>query len=75
MASLCSGVQRSDQAITYSDTARTKTITTSQNGLVVDRHVVTFDANGNQIKDVGTDAGGGSYTSTTTISATTKVCR
>jgi hypothetical protein len=65
----------SDQAITYDDSARTKTIATSEGGRVVDTHVVTFDVNGNQIKDIGTDAGGGSYTSTTTIGATTQVCR
>ena len=65
----------SDQAIVYDDSARTKTITTNQNGRVVDRHVVTFDANGNQTKDVGTDPGGASYASTTTIISTTKVCR
>jgi YD repeat-containing protein len=64
----------SDQTITYDDGARTKTIATMQNGVVVDTHIVTFDANGNQIKDVGKDARG-SYTSTTTIAATLKICR
>jgi YD repeat-containing protein len=64
----------SDQAITYDDTARTKTITTTQNGVVVSTDVVTFDANGNQIRATGSDPNG-SYTSTTTISSTTKVCR
>ncbi len=64
----------SDQAIRYDDTARTKTITTTQNGAVVSTDVVTFDADGNQIKSAGSDKGG-SYTSTTTISSTMKVCR
>jgi YD repeat-containing protein len=64
----------SDQAITYDDAARTKTIKTTQNGAVVSTDVITFDANGNQIKATGSDAQG-SYTSTTAISSTTKVCR
>lgn len=63
----------SDQVMTYDDAARTKTIKTTLNG-AVDTDVVTFDTNGNQIKATGTSAGA-SYTSTTTISATTKVCR
>jgi hypothetical protein len=63
----------SDQAIKYDDAARTKTITTTQNG-TVSTDVVTFDENGNQIKATGSDARS-SYTSTTTISSTTKVCR
>ena len=64
----------SDQVIKYDDSARTKTITTTQNGAIVSTDVVTFDTNGNQIKATGSDKNG-SYTSTTTIASTTKVCR
>ena len=63
----------SDQTFKYDDTARTKTITTTQSG-AVSTDVVTFDENGNQIKAIGSGANG-TYTSTTTISSTTKVCR
>jgi len=46
----------------------------AENGAVVSTDVVTFDADGNQIKAVGSGKSG-SYTSTTTINSTMKVCR
>ena len=58
-------------AITYNDTARTRT--TVVNGGVVTT-VETYDANGNQIATTAT--GGNTFSnSTTTITATTQVCK